>query len=63
MLDCKGKELHIDDEVVYAYGKNSDARLLTGKVSKIYPGRKGEECSVDSNAHILSFRIMKLENH
>lgn len=62
MTDCKGKELQIDDEVVYVHGKNSDARLATGKVTKIYPGRyKNEECSVDGTAHILSFRVMKLE--
>ena len=61
MKDCKGNELQIGDEVVYIHGKNSDARLKTGKITKIYAGQyKGEECSVDGNAHILSFRVMKL---
>jgi len=53
MKDCKGKELQIGDEVVYVHGKNSDARLRTGKVTKFYKGRfDREECSVDGNSHI-----------
>lgn len=61
MTDCKGKELQIGDEVVYVHGKNSDARLRTGKITKFYKGRfDREECSVDSATHILSFRVMKL---
>lgn len=61
MTDCKGKELQIGDEVVYVHGKNSDACLKTGKVTKFYKNRYNQdECSVDSASHILSFRIMKL---
>ena len=61
MVDCKGNELKIGDNVVYVHGKNSDARLETGKITKFYKGRfDKEECSVGSAAHILSFRVMKL---
>ena len=62
MKDCKEQELQIGDEVVYVHGKNSDARLCTGKITKLYKGRfDKEECSVDGTAHILSFRVMKLQ--
>ena len=61
MTDCKGNELNIRDEVVYVYGKNSYARLETGKITKFYKNHFGEdECSVDGNTHILGMRIMKL---
>ncbi|MBQ8218538.1 MAG: hypothetical protein IJZ79_02200 [Bacilli bacterium] len=61
MKDCKGNELQIGDNVVYVHGKNSDARLETGKVTKFYKGQfNRDECSVGSAAHIASFRIMKL---
>ena len=64
MKDCKGRELQIGDEVAYVHGKNSDARLQTGKVTRIYAGRYGrEECSVDGNAHIFSFRVMKMDDY
>lgn len=61
MTDVKGIELNIGDKVVYVHGKNSDARLRTGNITKIYKSHYGdEECSVDGNAHIKSFRVMKL---
>ena len=60
MVDVKGNELHIGDEVVFVLGKNKSASLATGKVTKIYQGHSEEECSVDGNAHILSNRVMKL---
>ena len=61
MTDCKGNELNVGDEVVYIYGKNSYAGLETGKITKFYKNRFGEdECSVDGNTHILGMRIMKL---
>ncbi len=61
MRDCKGNELSIGDEVVYVHGKNTDAHLETGKVTKFYSGQFGrDECSVNSAAHIQTPRIMKL---
>lgn len=61
MVDCKGNELNIGDEVVYVHGKNTNASLQTGTVSKFYKGCFGrDECSVDGATHILSHRIMKL---
>ncbi len=61
MTDCKGNELQIGDEVVFIRGKNSNASLDTGKVTKFYKGHfNNDECSVGSQSHILSFRIMKL---
>ena len=63
MLDINGIELAIGDKVCYVQGKNSDARLAIGNITKIYPSKHygiDEECSVDGNAHILPFRIMKL---
>lgn len=61
MKDCKGNELKIGDEVVFVRGKNSSASLDTGKITKIYKGRYEDECSVGSQSHILSHRIMKLQ--
>ena len=61
MVDCKGNELNIGDEVVYVHGKNTNASLQTGTVSKFYKGCLWrDECSVDGATHILSHRIMKL---
>ena len=61
MKDCKGQELNIGDEVVFVYGRNNDAILMTGKITKFYKGRfNDDECSVDNNSHIKSKRIMKL---
>ena len=58
MKDCKGQELHIGDEVVFVYGKNSDAILLTGKVTKFYTGSDHkDECSVDGNSHVNYHRL------
>lgn len=59
MKDCKGNELKVGDLVVYVHGKNSNACLATGNVTKIYANDK--ECSVDGNAHIYNFRVMKLD--
>ena len=36
MVDCKGNELRIGDEVVFVKGKNSGASLDTGIVTKFY---------------------------
>ena len=38
MVDCKGNELNIGDEIVYVHGKNTNASLQTGTVSKFYKG-------------------------
>lgn len=63
MKDCKGKDLMIGDSVVYVHGKNSDAHLETGTVTKFYKGHfSDDECSVDGTAHIKSSRIMKLSD-
>lgn len=62
LKDCNGHELKIGDEVVYVRGKNSGAFLDTGKITKFYKDRYGEdECSVDSQTHIIRSRIMKLQ--
>lgn len=58
MKDCKGVELMLGDNVVYVHGKNTDARLETGVVTKFY----GNECSVGSATHVKSRRIMKLND-
>ena len=60
MKDCKGRELQVGDTVVYVKGKNTTASLATGKVTKFYKGYYAEECSVDSQSHITSERVMKL---
>lgn len=61
MKDCKGNELNIGDKEVYVKGKNNSARLETGAITKFYKNHYGkDECSVDGNTHILSFRAMKL---
>lgn len=61
MVDCKGNELSIGDEVVFVKGKNKSATLATGKITKFYPGKYGsDECSVGSQAHLISERVMLL---
>lgn len=61
MVDCKGKELQVGDEVVYIKGKNVLSKLETGRITKFYKNRYGEdECSVGSQSHLLSFRVMRL---
>ena len=66
MRDINGNILKIGDTVVYVQGKNSDARLDTGVITKFYEGKYGiAECSVQSHSgkiktHIRSFRILKL---
>ena len=65
MNDIKGKKLEIGDDVVFIKGKNSSAEIGTGKITKIYPSSQygeGEECSVGGQAHIYSYRVMKLNN-
>lgn len=63
MKDCKGIDLKIGDNVVYVHGKNSDAHLETGVVTKFYKGAyHDDECSVDGATHIKSSRIMKLSD-
>lgn len=61
MVDCNEIELSIGDKVVFIRGKNSGASLATGTITKFYTGRFEEECSVGSQTHIISSRIMKLE--
>lgn len=58
MKDCKGVELMLGDRVVYVHGKNTDAYLETGIVTKFY----GNECSVGSATHVKTRRIMKLDD-
>ena len=60
MKDIKGVELKVGDNVVYVQGKNKDASLATGEITKIYPGYYAEECSIGRHAHIASNRVMKL---
>ena len=61
MVDCKGKELHIGDEVVYIKGKNSLSELEIGRITKFYKNNRNEdECSVGSQSHLLSFRVFKI---
>lgn len=61
MKDCKGNELNVGDNVIYVHGKNADAYLETGAVTKIYTDKYGkEECSVDGVTHIKRRRVMKL---
>ena len=61
MKDINGIELKVGDKVCYVHGKNASARLKVGTVTKIYEGGiEGEECSVDGNAHIYHFRVMKI---
>lgn len=68
MVDCKGNELRIGDEVVFVKGKNSSASLDTGIVTKFYKNYYEEdECSVQyycngklvSQSHLPSFRVIK----
>lgn len=58
MKDILRRELKVGDVVAYVYGKNSSAKLNIGNITKIYDNDK--ECSVDGNAHIYDFRILKI---
>lgn len=61
MVDCKGNELNIGDEVVYIHGKNSGSKLQTGVITRFYKNYYGyDECRVGKATHILSHRVMKL---
>lgn len=61
MKDCKGKELYIEDYVVFIRGKNNTCSLDTGHITNIYKNRYGEyECSVGSQAHIYEYRVLKI---
>lgn len=63
MKDVKGNELQIGDKVVFVKGKNTDASIDVGFVKKFYKGSFGhDECSVDSQSHVRSNRILKLTN-
>lgn len=62
MKDAFGNELNIGDDVVFICGKNSLAEISRGKVSKFYKSHfEEDECSVGSHAHILGFRVAKIE--
>lgn len=63
MKDVLGNTLKIGDKVAYIQGKNSIAKLAVGKISNIYTTKHDEECSVDGHPHILSFRVLKLEEN
>ena len=58
MKDILGRELKVGDLVAYVYGKKASAKLKVGNITKIYDNDK--ECSVDENAHIYDFRILKI---
>lgn len=58
MKDILGRELKVGDIVAYVYSKNSSAKLKVGSITKIYDNDK--ECSVDGNAHIYDFRVLKI---
>lgn len=61
MIDVFGNKLNIGDEVAFVSGKNKDAKLDKGKITKFYKGYfNRDECSVDNNPHILSWRIAKI---
>lgn len=62
MKDAFGNELNIGDDVVFICGKNGLAEISRGKVTKFYKGHFGvDECSIGSHAHILKFRVAKIE--
>lgn len=60
MKDCKGVNVQIGDNVVCIAGKNTDARLVTGEITKFYNCNNRQECSVGRQSHLISSRIMKL---
>lgn len=61
MKDILNHELQIGDIVVYIQGKNSNANLAIGHITKFYTGQSNKnECSVDGHTHITENRILKL---
>ena len=63
MKDINNNLLKINDTVVYLKGKNSNATLAIGKINKFYKDKYGnDQCTVDSQTHIMSSRILKLES-
>lgn len=63
MKDINNNLLKINDTVVYLKGKNSNATLAIGKIKKFYKDKYGnDQCTVDSQTHIMSSRILKLES-
>lgn len=61
MKDSRRRELQVGDFVAYVKGKNMDAAIATGHVTKIYKGYYGDECSVGKQTHIRTSRVMKLD--
>lgn len=63
MKDINNNLLKINDTVVYLKGKNSNATLAIGKIKKFYKDKYcNDQCTVDSQTHIMSSRILKLES-
>ena len=63
MKDVKGNELKIGDKVAYIKCKNSDVSIEVGIVKKFYKGVLNyDECTVDSQIHVRSNRVLKLTN-
>lgn len=62
MKDVFGKELEIGCKVIFVHGKNRDANLEIGEVTKFYKGAFGrDECSVNSCTHIQSNRVARID--
>lgn len=62
MKDAFGNELNIGDSVVFVHGKNKSSNLEVGIVTKIYNSKYDTyECSVGNHAHILPFRVAKID--
>ena len=63
MNDINNNLLKINDTVVYLKGKNSNAILAIGKIKKFYKDKYGNDrCTVDSQTHVISSRILKLDS-
>ena len=62
MHDINGNELHIGDKVAYISGKNMCCCLEIGHITNIYQKKNSVayECSVDGHPHILSSRVLLL---
>lgn len=62
MKDINGTTLQVGDKVVHVKGKNQDASLAVGHITKFYKGTfNRDECSIDNGqSHVQENRIMKL---
>ena len=61
MLDAKGHILQTGDKVVFVANKGKAASIETGIVTKIYAGKKGEECTVNGHTHVLPHRVLRMD--